>query len=56
VTAIAFDSLRPEALLGIPGTPSVQILSDDGGVRTDGIECKDRPVAERAFRSITIKP
>jgi len=56
VTAIAFDSLRPEALLGIPGTPSVQILSDDGGVKTDGIECKDRPVAERAFRSITIKP
>jgi hypothetical protein len=49
--------LRPEALVELPGgNGSVQILSDDGGVMTDGKACKDRPMAAQTFRSITLRP
>lgn len=48
--------LRPEALFELPGGGSLQILSDDGGVMTDGKACKDRPMAAQAFRSITLHP
>jgi hypothetical protein len=49
--------LRPEALFEPPGGDgSVQILSDDGGVVTDGTACKDRPMAAQAFRSVTLRP
>ena len=49
--------LRPEALFELPaGGGHVQILSDDGGVTTDGVACKDRPGATQAFRSITLRP
>jgi hypothetical protein len=47
-------TLRPEALFAWPDG-SLQLLSDDGGVRTDGIACKDRPPAQQRFRSIEIK-
>ena len=50
-----WTALRPEALFEIPGTDQVQILSDDGGVKAGGIACKDRPVDEQSFRSITLK-
>ena len=50
-----FDALRPEALFVWPdGT--VQLLSDDGGVETAGIACKDRPAAQQRFRSVEIRP
>ena len=49
--------LRPEALFELPGGGSgLQILSDDGGVMTDGKACKDRPMAAQVFRSITLHP
>jgi hypothetical protein len=48
-------TLRPEALFAVPNTRRLQILSDDGGIVTNGVACKDRPVAERSFRSITIE-
>ncbi|MGJ7494072.1 DUF3616 domain-containing protein [Variovorax sp. RT4R15] len=53
---IALGSLRPEAMFAMPGTGGLQLLSDDGGLRTDGVECKQRPPAERSFRSIRFKP
>lgn len=55
VKKIDFKSLRPEALFEIPMTNMVQILSDDGGVETSGVACKDREAVHRSFRSITVK-
>lgn len=51
---VDLGDLRPEALIQIPGTRSIQLLSDDGGVLVDGIECKLAPVARRTFRSLII--
>jgi hypothetical protein len=49
--------LRPEALFERPGGGgTLQILSDDGGVVTHGIACKDRPMIAQGFRSITLHP
>ena len=42
-------ALHPEALFAIPGTRSVQILSDDGGPAAKGL-----PEAQQTFRSITV--
>nr|WP_316643483.1 DUF3616 domain-containing protein [uncultured Roseateles sp.] len=51
-----FADLRPEALFDIGGG-QVQILSDDGGIETGGVACKDiKKPAELAFRSIIAKP
>jgi hypothetical protein len=52
--SIDFGSLRPEALFEWPGSRQVQMLSDDGGVETDGLACKDLPARERGFRSLLI--
>jgi len=38
---VELGGLRPEVLFAIPDTQKVQILSDDGGVKVDGIDCKD---------------
>ncbi len=54
---VGWGTLRPEALFAWPHSGSlVQILSDDGGVESAGVACKDRPAAEQAFRSIDFKP
>ena len=53
---VDFGSLRPEAMFEIAGTGAVQVLSDDGDVEADRIACADRPPAQQAFRSITVKP
>jgi hypothetical protein len=54
---IDFQGLHPEALFAIPQTNMVQVLSDDGGVKTGGYDCKDQPdESEQSFRSITITP
>ncbi|MDC8758839.1 DUF3616 domain-containing protein [Janthinobacterium fluminis] len=45
-----FKTLRPEALFAIPGSDTVQILSDDGGEA-----CKDLPEARQTFRGAVIK-
>lgn len=56
VPHVDFKNLRPEALFAIPHTDMVQILSDDGGVNTDGISCKDREKSKQSFRSMIVKP
>ena len=49
--------LRPEVLFEpLGGGGTLQLLSDDGGVVTNGVACKDRPMAAQAFRSITLQP
>lgn len=52
IKEVAFGFLRPEALMRIPGTETVQILSDDGAK-----DCDDEksPIAKRAFRSLDLK-
>ena len=53
VDNVRFDGLRPEAMMTVPGTANVQILSDDGSD-----QCSDEmtPIAQRAFRSIDLVP
>jgi hypothetical protein len=48
--------LRPEGLFAIPGTSRLQLLSDDGGIRVEGVECKARPAERQAFRAMTVAP
>ncbi len=48
--------LRPEALFELPGGGGLQILSDDGGVVTNGRACKDRPMSAQGFRGIAVHP
>lgn len=48
VPSVSFGDLRPEAMLAVAGTNTVQVLSDDGSDN-----CSDEgPVEQRAFRSI----
>ncbi|TVQ89999.1 MAG: DUF3616 domain-containing protein [Deltaproteobacteria bacterium] len=46
VTPIAYDlgELRPEGLTDVPG--GVLLVSDDSGVRRDGVDCKNRRAAD----------
>ena len=46
--------IQPEALLSVPGRAEGEflLLSDDGGTRTDGEDCKDlKAASDRRFRS-----
>jgi hypothetical protein len=54
--AADLGSLRPEALFAVPNTAKVQLLSDDGGVVTAGVECKKLPAAKQTFRSLVVTP
>ena len=37
------------------GEPAeVQVISDDGGRKVDGEDCKDAPLAKRRFRGSTL--
>ncbi len=52
---VDLSGLRPEALLELPGG-GLQLLSDDGGVQTGGVACKDRAPSAQAFRSVIVTP
>lgn len=54
--AVDLGTLRPEALFAIPGTGSIELLSDDGGILVDGRECKDLKSSRQAFRGLTAHP
>ena len=55
VDGVDFEDLRPEALFAV--TPdTVQVLSDDGGMKIGKKECKKQDEAKQSFRSMTIKP
>lgn len=55
VPGVDFGTLRPEALFAVAGSSEIQILSDDGGVKVGGVECKSLPVAQQRFRGIAVK-
>jgi hypothetical protein len=50
-----FGDLTPEAIFVFPGdTTAVQFLSDDGGLKVDGVECKKLPPAQQRFRAFSL--
>jgi hypothetical protein len=53
---INLKGLRVEALFAVPGAGEVQLLSDDGGVEIDGVECKKREQTQQSFRSLMVRP
>ena len=56
VADIDLKELRPEALFAVLGSGRVQLLSDDGGVKIAGVECKKLPAAQQTFRGLAITP
>jgi hypothetical protein len=54
IAGIDLRDLRPEALFATPGSKRVQLLSDDGGIKFGGVECKKLPAGHQRFRSLTI--
>jgi hypothetical protein len=55
IEGLDLAGLQPEALFPV-SRDAVQLLSDDGGVKIDGRECKDLDEAQQSFRAIVIKP
>ena len=52
---IKFGRLNPEVMFFEPGEAAdVQVLSDDGGRKIDGRDCKDGSLAKRRFRGSTL--
>lgn len=56
VAGVDLGNLRPEAAFAISQTGQVQLLSDDGGVMTGGVECKKLPSARQTFRGRVVTP
>jgi hypothetical protein len=56
VAGVDLKDLRPEAVFAIPQTTAVQLLSDDGGVKIAGVECKKLPADRQTFRSLIVTP
>lgn len=56
VAGVELKDLRPEALFATGSGKEVQLLSDDGGIVIDGVECKTLPKANQTFRSLIISP
>jgi hypothetical protein len=55
IPEIKVGTLNPEAMFFEPGDATgVQIISDDGGRKIDGKDCKDAPLANRRFRGSTL--
>jgi hypothetical protein len=52
VEGVNFEGWNPEALVFYADDADrIQILSDDGGLKTNGVRCKDMPEESRRFRS-----
>jgi hypothetical protein len=52
LTQVDFRTLNPEALFEWPGTGELQVLSDDGGLRSAGVACKALPRGLQGFRGM----
>jgi hypothetical protein len=51
----AFGNLSPEAMFTYPGdTTAVQFLSDDGGRKLKGADCKEMVPAKQRFRGVSL--
>ena len=56
VADIDLKDLRPEAVFAFQESGRVQLLSDDGGVKIGGVECKMLPTALQTFRGLHVTP
>lgn len=57
VAGVDLQGLRPEAMFALaPPAGNVQLLSDDGGVKTAGVDCKKLPLARQTFRTLIVEP
>jgi hypothetical protein len=58
VKRVQFKKMTPEGIVIYPdyGLRKIQIISDDGTRIIDGITNKARPLTERTFRSVWVKP
>lgn len=56
VAGFALGDMRPEALFARPGSDMLMLLSDDGGLRVAGTQCKQRPMDRQAFRGLEFLP
>lgn len=55
IPEIKFGKLNPEAMYIEPGEAAeMQVISDDGGRKIDGKDCKKAPVDKRRFRGSTL--
>lgn len=54
--AVDLGDLRPEALVALPQTGELLLISDDGGLAIGGTACKDLPTGRQSFRSLTLRP
>ena len=57
IRGIKFGKLNPEAFFRFPNDPPnvFQVLSDDGGEKSGGKNCKDLPQSQRRFRAGELK-
>jgi hypothetical protein len=51
---VDLGTLRPEAMFAVPGTDTIQLLSDDGGFWAD--KCDKLPPGGAKFRGTVVKP
>ena len=56
IDGVDLRGLRPEAMFALAPGGSVQLLSDDGGVKVGGAECKKLPLGRQSFRTLVVKP
>ena len=50
------EGSAPRGPVRAAGEQHVQLLSDDGGVKMAGVECKKLPATRQTFRSLTLTP
>lgn len=53
--AVPFEGFNPEGFFSPEELDRVLILSDDGSLEIEGIECKRRPASERRFRGVWVR-
>ncbi|MEO8317060.1 MAG: DUF3616 domain-containing protein [Bradyrhizobium sp.] len=55
IPEINFGTLNPEAMFFEPGDAAgVQVISDDGGRKIEGKDCKEAPPSKQRFRGTTL--
>lgn len=55
IPGIEGGGLFPEALTAIPDSSQILLLSDDGGVKSGGVACKDREKTKQSFRAVIVE-
>ncbi|WP_158597997.1 DUF3616 domain-containing protein [Noviherbaspirillum saxi] len=51
IPGIEVSGLFPEALIAVPNSTQTLLLSDDGGVKSRGVACKNKEKSKQSFRA-----